>query len=129
MKTIFFAILNVLSFFVAILILEFFEGPIWLMLGSMIAFVLSGFFSIFKKGIWDQAHKDQSQTASFLLKSQQTFASIITTFIVLMSIVADFVQVDQNYVQFICYVTVYLALFIPCHLVILQPQSHQKGLG
>ena len=127
MKTIVFALLNISSFFFAVIALEFMtEPPILLMVVAIATFVLSGVLSIFQKPVWDRAHKSGQQSSAFLLKSHKLFTTLITTFIVSMSILSDFVPVDRNFVVFISYVTVYLALFLPCHLVIMDRHTEEE---
>jgi len=120
MKTISFAIINIVTLLTSLISLEFLTGEYHaiILVSSMILFVISGAFSVFKKDIWDYAHKSKTQSREYLLIIYKTYAALITTFVVLMSILADFVVVDQNFVMFISYVIVYLSLFIPCHILI-----------
>ena len=128
MKTIFFAIVNIISFLLATISLEFAKGesPTLLIL-AIALFLVSGAFSVFDRDIWTKAHKPGLQSREFVLRSNKVSASLITSFVVLMSILSDFVAVDRNYVVFMSYVTVYLALFVPCHLVIFyQKQASEE---
>jgi len=127
MKTIFFATVNIISFFLATISLEFARGQSpTLLIFAIVLFLVSGAFSIFNRHIWTKAHKTGLQSREFVLQSHKISATLITSFIVLMSILSDFVVVDRNYVVFISYVTVYLALFAPCHLIIFYRQQGSK---
>ena len=132
LKTKSFALINIISLLIAVSTLEFAKDAGYslpILIGSIILFSVSGYGSVFKKNIWKLAHeKYDLRSKEFLIDTIRISSSVIITFIVTMSIVADFVTVDTNYVQFITYVMVYLLLFIPCLIVIFKPQ-HRNNLS
>jgi len=126
MKTKIFAVINSCSLVAALILLEFMELSFYgkvALIATILLFVISGVMSVFHQKIWRSAHGNyEVQSKAFLIDVLRLITSIITTTVVVLSILVDFLTIEGNFVLFISYLVIYGMLTIPCHLVIFKKE-------
>lgn len=121
MKTKLLAALNIFSLLTFTIILEFTDAGYGkgVLIVGIVAFTVSGVFSVFKRAIWNAAHVNYtSQPKVFFIEHSRWVASLCTIIVVVLSILADFVEEGRNLSVFTSYLIVYVTLTLPCHLII-----------
>jgi len=125
MKTKILALLNIVSFLLFTITLEFVSQDLgkWFLISGLILFIFTGVFSVFQKSVWQVAHVNyRKQSKEFFIELVRWIPSLCVALVVAISILSDWLKGGYNLSTFTSHLVVYTALTFPCHLVIFKSE-------